>query len=330
MIEILSNGALNLVQDLGRPEHLGIGVSGGGAMDAPALVMANWLAGNDASAAGIEISIFPFRIRFESTALFACTGATTSIALPNRHLSSWWAAQAAAGDVLTVAAPTLGSRAYLAIRGGIEVPRVLGSRSTDLKSGFGGLAGRGLRKGDRLASGGSAPWPPDTRPIGVAPPSRIQIAEQLSAGVVKIRVMAAAECEHFTQDALQAFQLSEYRLTPDCNRQGYRLDGVPLKTQRPVELLSHGIVPGTIQVPPSGQPIIQLAEANTCGGYPKIATVIEPDLWRLAQLRSGQRIRFEMIAHDAAVMALREHAAELERIQHALELRCPEQRDKNP
>lgn len=321
MIEIQSGGALNLVQDLGRPGHLGIGVSGSGAMDGPALELANWMVGNEAGAAGIEISIFPFRVRFQEKTWFAVTGATSELTLPGRRLFSWWAAEAQAGDVLTIAAPTVGSRGCLAFAGGIEVPRVLGSRSTDLKSGFGGLQGRGLKKGDRLAFGAGRERPVRAaRSFGIAPPSRVRFADELAAGVVTIRALAAAEIEHFTEDALRAFQLSEYRLTPDCNRQGYRLEGVTLKTGRPLELLSHGIVPGTVQVPPSGQPIIQLTEANTCGGYPKIATVIEPDLWRLAQLRPGQRIRFALVDHASAVAAVREHAAEQARIRHALDV----------
>ena len=322
MIEIQSSGALNLVQDLGRPAYLDIGVSGGGAMDAPALSLANWMVGNEAGAAGIEISLFPFRVRFQEKAWFAVTGATCELTLGGRRLFSWWAAEAEAGEVLTIAPPTLGSRAYLAIAGGIEVPRVLGSRATDLKSGFGGLQGRGLKKGDRIAFGAARErTSPPARSFGIAPPSRLRFAEELATGSVGIRVLAAAEIEHFTEEALQAFQSTEYMLTPDCNRQGYRLEGVPLKTKRPLELLSHGLVPGTVQVPPAGQPILQLAEANTCGGYPKIATIIEPDLWRVAQLRPGQRMRFALVDHASAIAAVRDHAGEQSRIQHALEAR---------
>lgn len=321
MIEVLSNGALNLVQDLGRPAHIAMGVSGAGAIDAPALSMANWMVGNHESAAGIEISIFPFRIQFHQDTRFAFTGAVTAMKLGQRRLPSWWAAQAAAGDVLTIDAPAQGSRGYLAFAGGIDVPLVLGSRSTDLKSGFGGLEGRGLRKADRLAFGRSgASAVEGLRSFGVAPQSRLGFAEELRAGVVKIRAMAAAEYEHFDDEARSAFEQTEYRLTPDCNRQGYRLEGAALKTVRPLELLSHGLVPGTVQVPPSGQPIVQMAEANTCGGYPKIANVIEADLWRLAQLRPGQQLRFELVNHQAAVDALRERAAEQTRIRQGLAL----------
>jgi biotin-dependent carboxylase-like uncharacterized protein len=323
VIEILSGGALNLVQDLGRPEHLGIGVSAGGAMDAPALAMANWMVGNDEGAAGVEVSIFPFRIRFHRDTRFACTGAPTTLALPQRSLPSWWTAQARAGDVLAVAPPAQGARAYLAFEGGVDVPIVLGSRSTDLKTGFGGFQGRGLRKGDRLALAASAASPDGAAsPFGVLSQSRAQFERELASGTATIRAIAAAEYAAFTKEAASAFVRKDYRLTPDCNRQGYRLEGAPLKTKRPLELLSHGLVPGTIQVPPSGQPIIQLAEANTCGGYPKIATVIEADLWRLAQLRPGQGIRFQLVAHEAAVAAQRELLDEQARIRQGLAARA--------
>lgn len=319
MIEILSNGALNLVQDLGRPAHLHLGVSPSGAMDAPALRIANLLVGNDEGAAGIEICIFPFRVRFHADTWFACAGAATTLSLPRRDYRCGYAVLARAGDLLTVAPPPQGSRVLLALRGGLDLPLVMGSRATDLKSGFGGLDGRGLRKGDALALG-AAPASATPRAVGVVPPSRLQLAEELAEGCIAVRAMAGAEFEAFTEDARQAFGSAEFKLTPDCNRQGYRLEGPPLKTARPLELLSHGLVAGTVQVPPAGQAIVQMAEANTCGGYPKIATVIEADLWRLAQLRPGQRARFTLVDHATAVQALRDQQAELARIRRGLAL----------
>lgn len=318
MIEVLSNGALNLIQDQGRTEYLALGVSIGGAMDSRALVMANWMLGNDGEAAGIEISIFPFRVQFHRSSWFACTGATTTVKIGERRWPSWWAARAQPGEVLTVAAPSQGSRAYLAFSGGLDVPVILGSRSTDLKSRFGGYKGRGLAKGDRIGLCRSEGTLGDRAAFGIASKTRIAFSTQLESGTAEIRVIAGAEFIRFTNESAKAFQTTDYRLTPDCNRQGFRLDGMGLKTRHPVELLSHGIVPGTVQVPPSGQPIIQMTEANTCGGYPKIATVIEADLWRVAQLRPGQRIRFRLVDHNAACHALSEQADEQERIRRGL------------
>lgn len=321
MIEVLSNGALNLVQDLGRESYLRIGVSRGGAMDAPALAMANWMVGNPEGAAGIEVSIFPLRLRFRADTAFACTGASTHAKLPWKEFPSWWTATARAGDVLTIAPPQYGARAYLAFAGGIDVPPVLGSRATDLKSGFGGWHGRGLKKGDVLPLGAGEQAGAGLRPVGVAPVVRKRLVGELALGCVTVRVLPAAEYANFTAAAIAAFHGTEYRLTPDCNRQGYRLEGAELASKKTLELLSHGIVPGTIQVPRSGQPIIQLAEANTCGGYPKIATIIEADLWRVAQLRPGQRLRFQLTDHDAAVAVLRAQLDEEARIRQGLAAR---------
>lgn len=319
MIEILSNGALNLVQDLGRPGHLHLGVSPSGAMDAPALRTANLLVGNEEGAAGIEICIFPFRVRFHADTWFACVGAATTLTLPRRDYRCGYAVQARAGDVLTLAPPPQGARVLMALRGGLDVPELLGSRATDLKSGFGGWQGRGLRKGDALPLG-VPPASAEPRAVGVVPPSRLALAQQLADGVVEVRVLPGAEYEHFTDEARAAFVGAGFRLTPDCNRMGYRLEGPALKTARPLELLSHGLVAGTVQVPPAGQPIVQMAEANTCGGYPKIGNVIEADLWRLAQLRPGQRVRFAWTDHAGGVQALREQRDEIERMRHRLAL----------
>jgi biotin-dependent carboxylase-like uncharacterized protein len=309
MIEVLSNGALNLVQDLGRKGHLAMGVSGGGAMDTPALQYGNMLLGNDDGAAGIEISIFPFRIKFLRATYFACTGAGAALDLSGKACPIWAAVHADAGDILTILAPQVGSRVMLTLRGGLDVPLVLGSRSTDLKSGFGGLEGRGLRKGDQLAIG--LPCEDNkTRHLSIAPGSRTRLAKELASGVVTVRALPSAEYSEFTKSARTDFEQTEYKITPDCNRQGYRLEGAALKTNRKLELLSHGVVPGTVQIPPSGQPIVQMAEANTLGGYPKIATVIGADLWRLAQMRAGQGIRFNIVNSDTAVNALRENRNE--------------------
>jgi len=298
MIEVLSSGMPNVIQDLGRVSYLKIGVSRSGAMDSFALSAANFLVSNVPTAAGIEIGLFPFKLRFKTDVRFACTGADVITSLDGRRLPPWWSVLAAAGQTLEIGAPSRGVRAYLAFAGGIDVPVVLGSRSTDLKSGFGGLDGRGLRRGDVLQLLPSLKTLDQKESIGLLPQGLPVFWQALATGCIKIRVMVGAEYHCFTEQARTAFVNSEYEVTRDCNRMGYRLSGAALELRQPLELLSHGIVPGTVQVPPSGQPIIQLAEANTCGGYPKIGNVIDIDLWRLAQARPGTRLRFDVI--DAA------------------------------
>ncbi|MCJ7995014.1 biotin-dependent carboxyltransferase family protein [Rhizobium cremeum] len=311
MIEILTTGVANSVQDLGRFGYLEAGVSRSGAMDGPALETANLLLGNRPEAAGLEIAVFPFRARFDSSTLIAVTGADCPVSLGGRIYPSWWVQEARAGDVLELGLPRFGARAYIGFSGGISVPPVLGSASTDIKSGWGGFGGRGLRRGDRLKLS------PGTSVLANLPggfgldPAEIRLN---ASGGDAIRVIAGAEHPVFDPASLSAFEAAPWRVTDEANRQGYRLAGPELKLTRRLELLSHGIMPGTIQVPPSGQPIIQLAEANTCGGYPKIAHVIEADLWRLGQAPVGTELRFTIVNRHEAVEALKRQRRALARV----------------
>lgn len=320
MIDILSTGAPNLIQDGGRHGHLGFGVSRSGAMDGLALTVGNSLVGNDPTEAAIEISLFPFRVRFQKDLEFAVTGADCQVRLDDTTLAPWWSRTAHAGQTLVIERPKRGARAYLCLAGGVDVEPVMGSRSTDLKGAFGGFEGRGLKRGDALQVRSSPVRSTRESGLGVVPQGLVSFWEELAAGTVSVRVVPAAEYDDFTDEAKEAFATAEYEITPESNRVGYRLNGAALPLTRSVELLSHGIVPGTVQVPPSGQPIVQLAEANTCGGYPKIATVIESDLWKLGQAPAGCRIRFVMTDIDEAVASLRQRTAEVKKLQQTLAL----------
>ena len=304
MIEILSTGAVNSVQDLGRAGYLDAGVGRSGMMDAPALEIANLMIGNERDAAGLEVALFPFRLRFEVDTVFALTGADCPAKIGEREMPCWWAMNASAGEVLTLGLPRSGARAIIAFQGGIQVPQVLGSCSTDLKSGFGGLEGRGLNRGDRL------PLAARAKPLKMdggfgADPSGLRAPFGRDEHIL-LRVLPSAEFDAFTDEAVSHFLRTDWLVTNDANRMGYRLSGPELSLTRKLELFSHGIMPGTVQVPPNGQPIIQLAEANTCGGYPKIANVIEADLWKLAQAPAGARLHFVMTDRATAIAALRQ------------------------
>lgn len=328
MIEILTSGLMNSVQDLGRPGYLDQGIGRGGAMDRPALRIANLLAGNPEGAAGIEVAVFPFRLRFVEPASFAVTGAACRASLNGAILPSWWSGLADAGDELRLDPPTEGSRAYVAIGGGIDVPEVLRSRATDLKSVFGGLEGRALTRGDRLAANSLfSPWGSEgEKRESAAPPGfsidpfhfRDSLGGIAGGAPLTLGIMPGAEFEAFTVEARQTLLGGEFTVSADNNRQGMRLEGPVLALARKLELLSHGIMPGTIQVPPSGQAVIQLAEANTCGGYPKIGHVIETDLWKLGQAPSGAGMRFEMVSRDAAVAAIRDEELRMRRLANLL------------
>jgi biotin-dependent carboxylase-like uncharacterized protein len=312
MIEILTSGLMNSVQDLGRPFYLDQGIGRGGVMDRTALRVANLLVGNDEAAAGLEISIFPFRLRFLAPSFFAVTGADARVTLNGATLPAWWGRTAEAGDELRINPSAKGARAVIAFSGGIDVPLVLGSRATDLKSIFGGLEGRALLRGDRLPLLPSAASPKHLVGHG-ADPSALRDPD-----ATRLRVMIGAEFDAFTPEAREAFASLPYRVSRENNRQGMRLDGPALALSRKLELFSHGIMPGTVQVPPSGQPVIQLAEANTCGGYPKIAHVIEPDHWKLAQAPSGTEFTFVPVSRQEAVAAIRREELEIRRLKNVL------------
>jgi biotin-dependent carboxylase-like uncharacterized protein len=307
VIEILSAGVAASVQDLGRTGYLGIGVGGAGAMDRLALQAANLLAGNAPGAAAIENAAGTLRIRFTKPCAFAVAGAPARVGLDGMTLPSFWSMTAAAEQVLEVAPSPSGMWTYLALAGGIDAAPVLGSRSTDLKAGFGGHEGRSLAPGDRLATCALPAVAGRAGGFGVVPPPMGAVDEAPTA----VRAMPAREHDRFCTSARAAFWDAEWVVQADSNRIGYRLAGPILELIEPLSLLSYGLVPGVVQVPPSGQPVVQLSEANTCGGYPKMAVVVGADLRLLAQTRPGRTVRFVRCTREEAVHALREEQAYL-------------------
>jgi len=325
MIEILSSTLLATVQDLGRDHHFRFGVSLCGAVDRLALAVGNLLLGNPENAAGIEIPILPFQVRFRSDTAFALTGAPCEADLDRAKVLPWWAMPARKGQTLSLRAPADGMRAYLLVAGGIDVPVVLGSRSTQLRGELGGHFGRTLQKGDILATG--SPDGPKALPFslpeagfGVIPPARalprVGTTDDANDNLTALRVLPAAETSYFKPDSLESFWHAEWKITPQSNRAGYRLDGPKLTLTRQIEMRSHGIVPGVIQVPSGGAPIVQLADSQTAGGYPKIGTVIEADLWRLGQAKLGSRLKFIQTPYKEALEAQDQVRAYLDKVRN--------------
>ncbi|OSN09644.1 allophanate hydrolase [Lonsdalea britannica] len=299
MIEVIKTGPLNTVQDLGRTGFRHIGVSVSGAMDALALRVGNLMLGNDENAAGIEVQLFPFRVRFTADGAIALTGADCRAVLDGNALPPWWACAVQAGQVLEMSYPRSGARGYLCVAGGIDVPLVMGSRSTALRGNFGGLEGRPLTQGDRLPTGDAMPCALPKGGIGAVPPA-VALADVFPVspeGVIQLRAIPSGEFDLFAHDAAR-FWSQSWTISRHSNRTGYRLSGEPLVPSRTVEMRSYGLIPGIVQVPPAGEPIIQMSDANTAGGYPKIAGVIEDDLWRLGQAQAGDRL--QLIESDAA------------------------------
>jgi biotin-dependent carboxylase-like uncharacterized protein len=295
VIEVVRAGRCDLVMDLGRPDWGALGVPAGGAADPAALEAANRLAGNPVDAAGLEITLSGPTLRFPDGAMIALVGAPFAGTRSGGAAVPWNETLAlAAGEVLTLGAASAGCRCWLAVHGGLAVMPVLGSRSTFLPARFGGFRGRPLRTGDELPCGAAAAGVRRTR---ARPPDEVETA---------LRVVAGPQAEGFDDAALVAFFGQRYRLEPASDRRGLRLCGAPLRYRWPCDLPSQGVLPGAIQVPPDGQPIVLGWDGPVTGGYPVIAGVISADWGRLAQLTPGDWVRFTTVDVGRA----REYAAQ--------------------
>ena len=290
------------VQDTGRYGYRQLGVSRCGALDAPALQMANLLVGNAPESAALEITLGNCVIEFTQDGWFALTGAGCHAELDGHAVWTGWRLAVKAGQQLRLKAPERGMRSYLAVAGGLDIPEVLGSYSTDLKAQVGGLEGRLIKDGDEI------PQLPATRHFREA-----RGVKQLLWGN-RIRALEGPEYHEFTQTSQDAFWRLPWQLSPQSNRMGYRLQGQRLERTTDRELLSHGLLPGVVQVPHNGQPIVLMNDAQTTGGYPRIACVIEADMFNLAQLRLGEPIHFVHCTLEEALKARREQKIYLEQL----------------
>jgi biotin-dependent carboxylase-like uncharacterized protein len=279
MIEILRPGPLTTVQDLGRPGHAALGVSPSGAADRGSLRLANRLVGNTASAAGLEMTCGGLAARFHAPATIAVCGAPCPVTVDGRAVTMDGPVAVAAGQILDIGFPTTALRSYLAVRGGLDVAPVLGSRATDTLSGIGPAP---LTADTRLRTGQDAVRFP---PVDFAP--RRGFAEQ-----AVLRVLPGPRDDWFAAGTLDALCSGPYEVTPESNRVGARLAGPVLARTVRRELPPEGMVRGALQVPPSGQPVVFLADHPVTGGYPVIAVVHDDDLDRAAPLRPGQKVSF--------------------------------------
>lgn len=285
MLKVLAPGILTTIQDAGRwgYQHYGVPVSG--AMDLPALRAANQLVHNPADEAALEIRS-PIVLESDAPHLLALTGTAARLEINGRALPLRMSIFARAGATIEITPQRAGGWIYLAIHGGIDVPRVLGSKSTYLRGKFGGLDGRALAAGDEIRIGA-----PRLNDLVAAAGHRIA-AREIRAD---IRIVLGPHADWFTADALAALTREAYSVSETADRMGYRLCGVPLARRRTHELLSCGVPLGAIQVPPDGQPIVLMADHQTTGGYPIIATVVSDDLAHLAQRAPGEHLTFRAV-----------------------------------
>jgi KipI family sensor histidine kinase inhibitor len=296
VLEVLEGGLLTTVQDEGRRGHRRLGVPWCGALDGDAARAANRALGNPLGAATLECTASGPSLRFLTTTRFAVAGADLGAVLERADLGPWPVPRgrpvvARAGNVLSMRDRRAGMRAYVAVADGIDVPAVLGSRATDLTAGFGGLDGRALRAGDLLCQGRTSP------PAAEAPDAD---TPSPPAAPLVVRVVAGPQDDMFEDEARARLEDETYEIGPLSDRTGCRLVGPALPHRGRGEILTDGMVPGCIQVPPDGQPIILMGDGPTTGGYPKIATVVTADLGRLGQLASGDRLRFRVVTVEEA------------------------------
>lgn len=299
MIEVLRAGLMDLVMDLGRPGSRGQGVPAGGAADAPALVLANRLVGNADGAAGLELLLRGPTLRFTSETRIALTGADMQARLDGRPAPPGRTLVAAAGGELTFGEARAGLRAYLAVAGGIDVPLLLGSRATFLPGGFGGWQGRALKPGDRL-------------PLARAGGGRIGHLLQAAAAEGPLRVVPGPQLAGFADRAIEALASARFSLTAQADRAGLRLAG-PVLGYAGGEPASQAVLPGAIQVPPDGRPIILGWDGPVTGGYPVIAGIIAADLHRLAQMAPGAGLKFAFVTPQEARQAWQRLQADMDR-----------------
>lgn len=301
MIRVLEPGALTTVQDLGRPGHLRYGIPPSGPIDRIAFVVANRLVGNADGAAGLECTVLGPRLQVETACAIAVTGADMPLTVNGVEAPLWTTLHLASGDVVKLGAARVGVRAWIAVAGGLDVPLILGSRSTYLRGRLGGVDGRALRKEDRLAVF-PAPRPPTRR-------ARASVVTEL-ANEPEIRVLLGPQAERFTEEGVRTFLGSDYEMLPQSDRMGARLRGPRIGHVKGHDIISDGIALGSIQVPGDGQPIALLVDRQSTGGYTKLATVCSFDVGRLGQVKPGHRLRFRAIElAEAHRIVQREHAA---------------------
>ncbi len=292
MIRVIKPGLLTTVQDLGRFGYAHLGVSPAGAADPISLRAVNLLVGNDENAPALEMTLLSPVLEFEIAATVAITGSSLSSSTP-----LYEAIEVCAGQRLELGSLTSHARCYLAVRGGVSVPEIMGCASTFLPACIGGYEGRALRSGDLLAIGHRA-----ASGVCRADASRLR---QLIA-CAPLRTVAAPQSEWYTGKAQEMFYSQVFRVSDHSNRSGLRLTGDPIRAKDSRELLTEGIALGAVQVPADGQPIMLFVDQQTTGGYPKIANVIAADLPRVGQLRPRDEIKFELVTIDEAIAALRE------------------------
>jgi antagonist of KipI len=303
LLRVLQPGLFSTVQDLGRPHAAQAGVSPGGAMDRFAHRAANLLAGNEAGAATIECTVRGPRLAAEGACLIAIAGADLDPRVNGEPVETWTSIALREGDELAFGTRRWGARAYIAIAGGVGADRWLGSRSTDLVAGRGGMQGRPIQAGDLIAAAGTA------SDAGVGR-RHLSLSALPAYGDPALRVIEGPHFKSLDVESRARLLDSPFQVSRDADRMGFRLDGGPLNGPD-ADVLSFGLVAGAVQVPPGGRPILLMAAHQTAGGYPVVATVISASMPVASQLVPGDVLRFVSVSPQAALEMRRSGEAAL-------------------
>lgn len=310
-IKIKNGGALTTIQDMGRYGAQQTGFGPCGVMDEKAFHIANALLGNSENEAMLEATLLGPEIEFTQENCFVLTGADMGATLDGVLVEGYQVMTAKKGSVLKLGFAKAGVRGYLAFAGGLDVPEVMGSKSTSLKIGLGGLEGRMLRTGDEISFLQPEALLRHMERRKITPPD-YQKKEW------KVHVVLGFQKDHFTGEGIHAFFTTPYTILQDSDRMGYRLDGEPVTCRKTVDIISDATVPGAIQIPANGKPIILMADRQTTGGYAKLGAVITADLPVLAQAAPGTKLFFEQVSVEEAQSALRIERKELKRLERRI------------
>lgn len=300
-IKIIKPGMLSTVQDLGRFGVMKSGFTQSGAMDLRSVKKANRLVGNRLDCAVIEMTMAGITAEFTQDCIFALSGGDFGARLNSKSIRTNKAYKAEAGSILETGYAKTGIRLYLAVSGGISVEPVMGSRSTNLKSAIGGFCGRKLMQGDILETGS------DNFEIPFDEIEKWELPEDKYPNRITVRAVPGPQDFMFTKEDKKTFFSSDYEVTPQSDRMGIRLEGPAMEGIDGMDIISDGIVFGSVQIPKNGKPIVLMADHQTTGGYAKIATVISADLPLLAQARPKDKIKFQRVtAAEAERLARKE------------------------
>ncbi len=296
LFQVLKPGLFTTVQDAGRYGHLRYGVPVSGAMDTFSLVAANLLVGNSEGSACLETTLVGPELQVPSSTQIAITGGACSPQVNGQIVPAWQTLTVQKGDTISFGKMESGCRAYIAARGGIDSPLVLGSRSTYVRGGFGGVGGRSLKAGD-VVDGFVAPQ------FEVARSMPTELVPQFTNPHV-VHVVLGPQTDMFTDKGVETFLSSQYRITVESDRMGYRLEGPVIEHKEKADIVSDALLPGAVQVPKNGRPIVIMRDAQTTGGYTKIAVAVTSDVDVLGQAKPNDTIEFcKVSVQQAQIMA---------------------------